>query len=172
MSETPRPDWTEHDAKLAALYRTAALDEPRPALDDAIRAAARRAVASKPRVAGLPFSRSWRVPLSIAAVVLLSVSLVTVMREEAPEVGLPPRADAPPPDTDRKLAESAPAAGESNTAVPRTLLPGEQKPKSVGLKPPQQAQSTGIGVHGYTLAIRYRPSQSRNRKKKWLQPIG
>jgi len=120
----------------------------------------------------LPFSRSWRVPLSIAAVVLLSVSLVTVMREEAPEVGLPPRADAPPPDTDRKLAESAPAAGESNTAAPRTLLPGEQKPKSVGLKPPQQAQSTGIGVHGYTLAIRYRPSQSRNRKKKWLQPIG
>jgi hypothetical protein len=152
MSETPRPDWTEHDAKLAALYRTAALDEPRPALDHAIRAAARRAVASKPRVAGLPFSRSWRVPLSIAAVVLLSVSLVTVMREEAPEVALPPRADTPPPDKDRKLAESAPAAGESNTAVPQTLLPGDQKPKSVGLKPPQQGQSTGIGIHGYTVS--------------------
>ena len=152
MSETPRPDWTEHDAKLAALYRAAALDEPPPALDDAIRAAARRAVASKPRIAGLPFSRSWRVPLSIAAVVLLSVSLVTVMREEAPEVALPPRADTPPPDTDRKLAASAPAAGESNTAVPQTLLRGEQKPKSVGLKPPQQAQSTGIGIHGYTVS--------------------
>jgi len=152
MSETPRPDWTEHDAKLAALYRAAALDEPPPALDDAIRAVARRAVASKPRIAGLPFSRSWRVPLSIAAVVLLSVSLVTVMREEAPEVALPPRADTPPPDTDRKLAESAPAAGRSNTAVPQTLLAGEQKPKSVGLKPPQQAQSTGIGIRGYTVS--------------------
>ena len=92
-------------------------------------------------------------PLSIAAVVLLSVSLVTVMREEeAPEVALPPRADAPPPDTDRKLAESAPAAGERNTAVPQTLLPGEQKPKSVGLKPPQQAQPTGIGIHGNTVS--------------------
>lgn len=100
----------------------------------------------------MPFSRSWRVPLSIAAVVLLSVSLVTVMREEAPEVALPPRADAPPPDTDRKLAESAPAAGERNTAVPQTLLPGEQKPKSVGLKPPQQAQPTGIGIHGNTVS--------------------
>ena len=85
MSETFRDDGTERDAGLAALYRAAAREEPPPVIDDAVRAAARRAVASRPRIAGLPLSRSWRVPLSIAAVMLLSVSLVTVMREEAPE---------------------------------------------------------------------------------------
>lgn len=150
MSETPRPDWTEHDAKLAALYRVAAIDEPPTALDDGIRAAARRAVASKPRIAGLPFGRSWRVPLSIAAVVLLSVSLVTVMREEAPEVALPSRTDAPPPGRDHKLAEPNSAAGKSNAEVPQIPLRGDEKPKSVGLKPPRQAQSTGMGLHGFT----------------------
>ncbi len=46
---------------------------------------------------GQPFSRSWRVPLSIAAVILLSVSLMTLIREEAPEIARLPRADAPPP---------------------------------------------------------------------------
>lgn len=151
MSETPRPDWTEHDAKLAALYRAAALDEPPPTLDHAIRAAARRAVASKPRIAGLRFSRSWRVPLSIAAVVVLSMSLVTIMREEAPDVALPPRAETPPPNTNGRVAEPAPAGG-TNMAVPQTSLPGTQKPRNLGLKPPQQAPSTGIGLHGYPVS--------------------
>lgn len=150
MSEIPRPDWTEHDAKLAALYRAAAPDQPPPALDAAIRAAARRAVASKPRIAGWSFSRSWRVPLSIAAVVVLSVSLVTVMREEAPNTALPPHADTLPPNMDRRVAEAVPAAGESNTAAPQTRLPGEQRSNSLGLKPPQRAQPMGIGLSGDT----------------------
>jgi hypothetical protein len=95
MSETPRRDETERDSRLAALYRATTRDEPQPALDAAIRAAARREVGARPRPVGPLFSRSWRVPLSIAAVVLLSVSLVTVIREEAPpEISQPPRADA------------------------------------------------------------------------------
>ncbi|MBI4191287.1 MAG: hypothetical protein HY525_12215 [Betaproteobacteria bacterium] len=113
MSEAPRND-IERDEQLAALYRAAAHDEPPPALDDAIRAAARRAVASKPRLAGSPFSRSWRVPLSIAALIVLSVSLVTLIDEEGPPaITPPPRAEAPPADTDRK-----PAAGQSAAIVP------------------------------------------------------
>ena len=46
-------------------------------------------------VGGFVFGRSWGVPLSIAAVVVLSVSLVTLMREEAPEIAQPPGADSP-----------------------------------------------------------------------------
>ena len=76
----------ERDARLAALYRTATQDEPPQVLDDAIRAAARRAVSSKPRSAVSSLRRSWGVPVSIAAVVVLSVSLVVVIRDEAPEM--------------------------------------------------------------------------------------
>jgi hypothetical protein len=116
MSETPRRDETERDSRLAALYRAAARDEPQPALDAAIRAAARREVGARPRPAGSPFSRSWRVPLSIAAVVLLSVSLVTLIREEAPpEISQPPRADAPLP-----LPEAATYPRKESVAADRT----------------------------------------------------
>src|SRR5688572_18021854 len=99
MSEQARNDDMERDARLAALYRAAAQDGPPPTLDDAIRAAARRAVASKPRSVSPSFSRSWRVPLSIAAVLVLSVSLVTLMREEAPEMTQPPSADLSAPQS-------------------------------------------------------------------------
>jgi hypothetical protein len=115
MSETPRREETARDSRLAALYRAAARDEPSPALDAAIRAAARREVGARPRPVGPFFSRSWRVPLSLAAVILLSVSLVTLMREEAPEIARPPRADAPLP-----LPEAATYPRKETVAADRT----------------------------------------------------
>lgn len=146
MSEIPRND-RERDAKLAALYRAAARDEPPPALDDAIRAAARREVGARPRHAGSSFIRSWRVPLSIAAVIVVSVSLVTLMREEAPEVAQPPRAESP---TD---AERKPAAADRGAAtVSNTLVPDEQRSKSIGLKSPKQTSAPGIGIRGNTVS--------------------
>lgn len=67
-------------------------EEPPAALDDAIRAAARREVSARPRLAGSPFSGSWRVPLSIAAVVVVSATLtVMLVARDAHR----PRADAP-----------------------------------------------------------------------------
>lgn len=147
MSETPRSD-IERDGKLDALYRAAARDEPPPALDAAIRAAARRAVASRPRLAGSPFSRSWGVPLSIAAVVLLSVTLVTLIGEEGPPaITQPPRAEAPPADAERK-----PAADQSAAVVPRTLMADEQRSTGIGLKPPQQASAPGLGMRSNSAA--------------------
>ena len=140
MSETPRNDM-EHDARLAALYRAAAHDEPPPALDDAIRAAARRAVASRPRPAGATFGRAWRGPLSIAAVLVLAVSLVIVMREEAPQFAELPRADTPMTEAERK-----PAAAAGDAAVPKTILaPDVQRSGNIGLKPPPTA-SPAMGI--------------------------
>lgn len=116
MSETPRRAETERDSRLAALYRAAARDEPSPELDAAIHAAARREVGARPRPVSPFFSRSWRVPLSLAAVVLLSVSLVALIREEAPsEISQPPRADAPPP-----LPEAAAYPRKENVTADRT----------------------------------------------------
>lgn len=67
-------------------------EEPPAALDDAIRAAARREVSARPRLAGSPFSGSWRVPLSIAAVVVVSATLTVMLVERDAHR---PRADAP-----------------------------------------------------------------------------
>lgn len=150
MSEIFRDDGVERDAKLAALYRAAARDEPPPALDDAIRAAARRAVASRPQRVSASFIRSWRVPLSIAAVMVLTVSLVTIMREEAPEIMLPP--GGLPGEADHKRAGPAADTGESATAVPKTSGPHAQRSDSVGLRPPAQSGSSGIGLRDSRVA--------------------
>ncbi len=70
----------EHDELLAKRYREAANEAPPVRLDAAIRAAARREAGAGPR----PLSRlrAWRVPVSLAAVLVLSATLVLMMREE------------------------------------------------------------------------------------------
>lgn len=150
MSEIFRDDGVERDAKLAALYRAAAREEPPPALDDAIRAAARRAVASRPQRVSPSFIRSWRLPLSIAAVMILTVSLVTVMREEAPEIMLP--SGGVLGEADQKQAGPVADTGESATAVQKTLLPHAERSDSVGLRPPAQSGSSGIGLRDSRVA--------------------
>ena len=75
------PGGPERDAGLDRLYRHAGEELPRAEIDDAIRAAARKAVGARPQALGTR-ARRWGVPISIAAVVVVSVSLVTLMREE------------------------------------------------------------------------------------------
>lgn len=75
------PGGAERDLRLDRVYHAAGGEDPPAHLDAAILAAAHREVGSRPRA--LPaVLRRWRVPVSIAAVVVLSVSLVTVIREE------------------------------------------------------------------------------------------
>jgi hypothetical protein len=74
----------ERDPRLDLLYRDAAREAPPARLDAAIRAAARREVGARPRAFSSPLRR-WRVPVSIAAIVILSVSLVTLVSEEGGE---------------------------------------------------------------------------------------
>ena len=133
----------ERDARLAAAYRTGAQQQPPERLDDAIRAAARRAVAAGPRRSADRLRR-WSIPLSLAAVVLLSVTLVTMMREEGVDrlmTGEPPPrtqppvavADGPAQVPAQPAAQSmsparkaaAPAAGLQR-AVPRTEMPAPE----------------------------------------------
>ena len=77
--------------------------------------------------------------LSIAAVLVLTVSLVLVMREEAPEIVEPPRADAPMTEAERKPDE---AAGVN--VVPKTA-PDASRSGNLGLKPPSPA-SPAMGL--------------------------
>ncbi|MEO8441055.1 MAG: hypothetical protein ABI547_01070 [Betaproteobacteria bacterium] len=141
MSERPDND-VARDAKLTALYRDVARDAPPPALDAAILAAARREVGARPRPAGFSFARAWRGPLSVAAVVVLSVSLVMLMREEAPDVVAPPRADVPVAES--KLKSSAATSENEAVSRERNFLQEEQTSKNLGLKPSHSMPQSGL----------------------------
>ena len=88
MSERPDPQSQDvtRDPVLDRAYRESARDEPPARLDDAIRAAARREVGARPQPAGGGGLRAWRVPVSIAAMLVVGVSVVTLVREEHPDV--------------------------------------------------------------------------------------
>ncbi len=105
-----RPGDDMDDVKRA--YRAAAGDAaPPPALDDAIRAAARRAVQARPQLVGQGWIGRWRTPLSAAAVMVLAVSVVFVAIEEQPEV-------APPALRDTAVSRPAPSAEAAREVVP------------------------------------------------------
>lgn len=81
-------DLEELLAEAAALrqqYRVASHMEPPVALDEAIRAAARREVRARPRTTGSGFGGSWRIPASIAAVVVVSVTVAMMVSLHDPQ---------------------------------------------------------------------------------------
>jgi hypothetical protein len=95
------------DPRLSRLLEAAGGEEPPAALDAAILAAARREVGARPHVVDVGDStaqapqpvaldtrakRNWYVPVSIAAVLVMSASLVMVVHEEkSDEIAQPPR---------------------------------------------------------------------------------
>lgn len=149
---TPGPDM-ENDPQLTALYRAGADAGPPGHLDDAIRAAARREVVAGPRRHGL---RRWSVPVSLAAVVVLSVTVVTMMRErgaDRPEtLALPPPAEspaaavarrdaAPPPVT---VPEEVPRRVEApSPAPPLTATPAPAPGPAAEAEKPEEVMASG-----------------------------
>ncbi|HEU0290576.1 MAG TPA: hypothetical protein VFR39_07490 [Burkholderiales bacterium] len=106
------PESAERDSGLDRLYRATGREEPPARLDAAILAAAHREVGARPRTR--PHApRRWQVPVSIAAVVVLSVSLVTVVREEGGEQLL----HVPPPPSMPDVAQSPPLAAPAQPPV-------------------------------------------------------
>jgi outer membrane biosynthesis protein TonB len=76
----------EHeDPRVSAGYRRLGAETPPEALDAAILAASKRAVGAGPRRAGRPLRR-WALPVSIAAVVVLTMSLVVRIQLERPDL--------------------------------------------------------------------------------------
>ena len=89
----------ELDPKITAAYSELGAEEPPRALDDAILAASRRPAR--------PWTQRWAVPLSLAAVLVLSVTVTLRIQHEAPE--LPSTATQPPaPVTEASREEAAP----------------------------------------------------------------
>lgn len=134
MSDELRNGNPTADRGLARLYREAAREQPPAHLDAAILAAAHRDVGARPRPLSSAWLRSWRLPVSIAAVVVLSVSVVLLMVEEGGEpFTKPPRSvpkavpEKPAEAADQASALSKPAAPAPPT--PAAAPSGAREPK-------------------------------------------
>jgi hypothetical protein len=116
----------ERDAALDRLYREGGSEGPPAHLDAAILAAAHREVGARPR-ARPGALRRWQVPLSIAAVVVLSVSLVTLVQEEGGEQLMqpspPPVAPSVPGSQRAPTQAEQPGARSTPPATPRQSEP-------------------------------------------------
>ena len=83
------------DDKISALYHEEDAPGPSKALDETILAAS-RAATEKPSSASGPFGAGWTATLSIAAVIVIAVILVPVIRQQEPTQipTLPPKGEA------------------------------------------------------------------------------
>lgn len=142
-----RPASAERDPGLDRLYRAAGREEPPAHLDAAILAAAHREAGARPQALRRAALRRWHVPVSIAAVIVLSVSLVTLVGEEGGEqlTQAPPPAPAQPP-----VAQPAPPASalsESTQPRPPTTTPAQPQPPVARATPPAPALSERTQPH-------------------------
>ncbi|MGE0803883.1 MAG: hypothetical protein AB7G13_34280 [Lautropia sp.] len=142
IARSPTPgaaDWD--DPTLATAYR-ALPAEPGPdaAIDRRILAAAHRAVGAGPRrdtptPAHRTGSRRWVVPLSLAATLVLSVSLVLTMQREDPHRTAGADLHQPVPDETGAAGSPAPAAGPAMQQRREALPESSTPPASVVPKP-------------------------------------
>jgi hypothetical protein len=123
-------------AHVSERYRAAAGDEPPAALDAAIKAAARRDL-ERPRR-----RTSWQRPVSIAAMLVLGVSLVLVVRDNEPPLPSQER----PAGEEAKLARpespqlAMKAHPDSRAPLQREDRPSRDRSERPGREPARQAE--------------------------------
>ena len=127
---------TDADDNLRTRYRELGSPEPPAALDQAILASARRAVA--PRA-----SQRWAMPVSVAAVLVLAVGVTLRMQQEQPgiESAVPNEYSAPPPAPAPEPPPSAPARelqSQSPAAPPPASEPAPAAKATAPIPPASQ----------------------------------
>ncbi len=141
----------DRDERVASAYGELRRPEPPPALDDAILAASRRAVGSRPGGAdggrrGSSTAR-WAVPVSVAAVLALSVLVTLHIEDERPDLALPPPVVAERPPKARAPATPAPeatsSAKESVAAPEVAATPAPAAPGARADAAPREQPSRG-----------------------------
>lgn len=118
-------DLRPEDEELSRLYRAGAREEPPAELDRRILAAARQQALRGRRPRLRPLSSAWTVPVSLAAVIVLSVSLVLVVQLEHEGARAPLLEGQPAPSAD----SAAPAGDEAGTAAPGAERPQRAVPR-------------------------------------------
>ena len=131
------------DDPVSAAFRALPPLEPPPALDDAIRAAARRAVAAKP----VSSTRRWALPASIAAVLALSIGVALHVEREKPLVvdGTPvPSGSAEYPVTPAPAEEPAMAPAPKADASAKDSAAAIRSPEPKALREEARIASPGL----------------------------
>lgn len=127
---------TERDEKVSAGYRALGGEEPPRALDEAILAASRRS------------PTRWRVPLTVAAVLVLAVGVTLRMLPQrpdaesvalAPQVMQTPRPAAPPPAAVREQEKPAAGAKASSEAAAADAVAESRARSGIAAKPGSRA---------------------------------
>lgn len=122
------------DRRLSGLYREGAREEPPPHLDAAIRAAARREAGARPRASTWsPFPSGWRLPLAVAAMLVIATTTVTLVMEERGEKLHLAEQRAAPPTAPTVASPAAPAV------APATAPPLAAETAGPALEPKKQA---------------------------------
>lgn len=122
-TDTPENDLPQ-DKQISQAYQAMDKETTPSALDEHILAAARREVGSRPQK--VSFSRRWAIPVSVAAVIVLSVSLFTMQQVPMPLETAPAPASKP----------------EANTTSPfSTPLMEEQEARTSAVERKQEALS-------------------------------
>jgi len=154
-------DKLPNDKNLSSIYKETAQDIPAAHIDDAIIAAARRETASRPRPAFSPFSGSWRMPAAVAAVIVLSFSLVTLMENDVmPIDGL-----APPTVEEAELLQSPAFMADKDV----TREEKRELAKAAPRKPAMKSRDEVASAPGQSLLAeqaRKRVLSEAERKKK------
>jgi hypothetical protein len=122
---------TDSDDKLLRRYRELAREEPTRALDDAILAASRRAVAKR------SWSRRFAAPVSIAAVLVLAFGLTLEMMREEPGVEY----SAP---REEKREEPKPAARQAPMESRSAAAPRPMKEAAPAAKVQEATSPAGV----------------------------
>lgn len=99
---------TPEDKQLSFLYNQTDRDLPATHIDEAILAAAKRETTSRPRSSYGPFSDNWRVPAALAAVLVMSVGLVSLI-DNVPASGIE---EMQMPQAEFQMADSIASAKE------------------------------------------------------------
>jgi hypothetical protein len=141
--------------RVSQKYGELGAEEPPRALDEAILAASRHAVR--------PWSRRWAVPFSIAAVLVLSVTVTLRMQHEQPGIESPvPQAKESAPQAKEPVpvaASAAPAAAAEAQPRPKAAV---QKQRPVVRKEPEPFQAAPQDLAAAPLEIPSRRDAMRS----------
>ena len=140
MSDAKNPlpqDEFERDlAALSRAYGTAKREEPPPAIDDAIRAAARRAVRAGPQARRRSWLTTWATPVATAAMLVLTVSIGLVAYRERPDLATTETRNEMPARTEA----FAPATPAAKSAAPRPFSDVAPETDKLRVQPPAAAR--------------------------------
>lgn len=130
------------DRELSRIYRDAGTPEPPQRIDEAVLAASRRAAGSRPR--SIWSERVWRsrVPVALAATILLSFTVTLMVLQDSRQTDSEPVAKKP--RTAEEHAETAPSELPKARSIAQTDNRGDRGAESLALTEGSDASRPGF----------------------------